>query len=100
MPIVRTTSEKTCFLSFEGEIKIYDAATYKEQIFKDFESFEHMKLDLSKVEEIDASGLQLLILLKKESILQSLELDFTALSTPVTRVLDLYRLTDWLIQQN
>ena len=87
-------------MSLAGDIKIYDAVSYKEDMFSELENYQGVKLDLSQVEEIDASGFQLLILLKKETSEKGMSFKIDGLSSSIMRLMEIYRLNDWFQSQN
>lgn len=100
MSVVKNTQDGVCQMTISGDLKIYDAIKTKEEVLKDFSSFRELKLDVSQIEELDASGLQLLILLRKEAKLQQMRFELVAASTPVMKLLELYRLRDWFQSQH
>lgn len=82
-------------MKISGDIKIYDVAGYKDQLFKDFKTYSALDLDLSMTEDIDASGMQLLMLLKKEAQNQNIDFRVVASCTPVDKLLELFNLSEW-----
>ena len=82
-------------MSLVGDIKIYEAANHKQEMFSELENYQALKLDLSKIEDIDVSGLQLLILLRKEASERNIPFELVATSSSVLKLLELYRLEDW-----
>lgn len=89
-----------CHMSLVGDIKIYDAVSYKQEMFSGLDQFQGVKLDLSQIEEIDASGFQLLVLLRKETRDKGMSFQIDGLSSSVSRLLEIYRLNDWFQSQN
>lgn len=89
-----------CRMSLVGDIKIYDAVSYKQEMFSELDQYQGIKLDLSQIEEIDASGFQLLILLKKEIRDRGMSFQIDGLSSSVMRLMEIYRLNDWFQSQN
>ncbi len=87
-------------MSLVGDIKIYDSVSYKQEMFSGLDQFRGVKLDLSQIEEIDASGFQLLILLKKETQDKGMSFQIDGLSSSVMRLMEIYRLNDWFQSQN
>ncbi len=87
-------------MSLTGDIKIYDAVSYKQEMFSELDQYRGVKLDLSQIEEIDASGFQLLILLKKETRDKGMSFHIDGLSSPVMRLMEIYRLNDWFQSHN
>jgi anti-anti-sigma factor len=95
MSVVKNVQDGICRMSIAGDIKIYDAVKTKDEMLKEFQTYREFRLDLSQIEEMDASGLQLLILLRKEIERFQIPFELVAASTPVFKLLDLYRLRDW-----
>jgi anti-sigma B factor antagonist len=73
----------------DGEVTIYRAGELKEQLLGELASHSELEFDLSAVEEIDGSGLQLLILLKQEAGRLQRSVKFSGHSQAVLDVLDL-----------
>jgi len=100
MTIKKSMRKGACRMSLVGDIKIYEAAKHKEEMFTGLEGYKSLKLDLSEIEEIDASGLQLLILLRKEVIEKNVPFELINMSKPVLSLLELYRLENWFQSQD
>lgn len=75
-------------LSFLEDLTIYNAMEQKQQLVKALEGDRTIELDLSQVGEIDTSGLQLLILAKREAARLNKELTIVAHSPAVRQTLD------------
>lgn len=75
-------------LSFLEDLTIYNAMEQKQQLVKALEACRTIELDLSQVGEIDTSGLQLLILAKREAARLNKELTIVAHSPAVRQTLD------------
>lgn len=75
-------------LSFLEDLTIYNAMEQKQQLVKVLEADRTIELDLSQVGEIDTSGLQLLILAKREAARLNKELTIVAHSPAVRQTLD------------
>ena len=95
MEIQKQLVNNACTLKINGELKIYEVATCKDEIFKDFSQYKSLELDLSELEDIDVSGMQLLMLLKKEAEKKQLTFKIISASTPTKKLLELFQLTDW-----
>lgn len=88
MKITAKTKNGICHLHIEGEMTIYTALEMKTQLLRHLAKARELEVDLSQVTEIDSAGLQLLILLKRETAARNAVLRLTAHSTPVTEVID------------
>jgi len=74
----------------EGPLTIYTATEQKEVLLSLFPLAHEVELDLSNVDELDSAGLQLLILIKRESFKEGTQL---VLSHPSTTVIEALRLS-------
>jgi anti-anti-sigma factor len=79
----------TAHFAIEGEMTIYRAAELKETIKPHIDQASVIEIDLSKVNEIDSAGLQLLIAAKLEALIRDKQLHFVGHSKPVLELLDL-----------
>lgn len=78
--------------AIEDELTIFTAAEQKERLLAFLLMADELELDLSKVEEMDSAGLQLLILLKREAKAAGKHLRFVMHSKVVLEVLELANL--------
>jgi anti-anti-sigma factor len=67
---------------------IYQAMALKEALLSALRQANHVNLDLSAVGEIDSAGLQLLLLIKRESLLRGKTLRIVAHSAATLDVID------------
>lgn len=83
-------------LTFSGEMTIYTAKEYHTKISKKFTTKKNVDVDLSAVEEIDSSGLQLLASisaeLKNVKTKKKHEMNIVAASDVVNDALEMSRL--------
>lgn len=80
-------------LVLEDELTIFTASEQKNRLLTFLESDHELEIDLSKVDEIDTAGLQLLILIKREAALHGTTLRFILHSKAVLEILELANLT-------
>ncbi|WP_407309137.1 lipid asymmetry maintenance protein MlaB [Pseudomonas sp. nanlin1] len=66
MAIVAQTLNGTCTLAVDGEMSIYTAAELKGELLGWLEPATQTRLDLAQVSEIDAAGVQLLLLIRRQ----------------------------------
>ena len=78
-----------CHIAIRGEMLINQAAAMKEPLLQGIASAEKIEVNLAEVDELDSAGLQLLALIKRESLQQGRELAFTHHSPAVTEVIEL-----------
>lgn len=78
-----------------GGMTIYNAAEWKASLLQALEQGETLELDLSRVEELDSAGLQVLMLAKREAAQRGKQLTIVAHSAPVQEVFDLLDLAGW-----
>lgn len=88
MNITAKTKNGICRLAIDGEMTIYTALEMKAQLLPHLDKLKELEVDLSQVTEIDSAGLQLLILLKRETMAREAVLRLTAHSASVTEVID------------
>ena len=74
----------------EGPLTIYTATEQKDLLLSLFLLAHEVELDLSNVDELDSAGLQLLILIKRESLMEGTQL---LLSNPSPTVIEAIRLS-------
>ena len=79
-------------MAIAQDMTIYHAETLKLELLAGLASGEAIELDLSQVAEIDTSGIQLLMLAKRESQKQGKTLAIVAHSPAVQELLDFYNL--------
>ncbi len=60
MNVTQTTSANGIQLTIEGELTIYEVADLRMRLLESFSENQPIELDLTRVEECDASGVQLL----------------------------------------
>ena len=60
MPITPKEKDGTVTLEIEGALSIYETAALRNELLLCFDLHERLKLDLKKVTDCDAAGLQLL----------------------------------------
>lgn len=89
MPNVETNAS-CCRLLLEEEMTIYTASDLKDKLFAAVKDHANTELDLSQVCEIDAAGLQILVLLKREAKRLRKTVSFTRLSPAVQELLSVF----------
>lgn len=80
-------------LTIEDELTIFTAAIQKTALLTFLKSGNDLEINLSKIEEIDTAGLQLLILIKREAAQLGKSLSFAMHSKVVLEILELTNLT-------
>jgi anti-sigma B factor antagonist len=76
----------------QGNMTIYEAAADKQALLEALAEATELEVDLSSVAEMDSAGLQLLILVKRESLKAGKALRVTGHSEASLDVLDRYNL--------
>ena len=84
--------EGICRIGMAGEMTIYTAAQTKDALLLAMADCNEIEMDLGSVREIDAAGLQLLALAKREAADKNKPLHFVAHSQAVLDMLDLCNL--------
>jgi anti-anti-sigma factor len=75
-------------LALQEDMTIYQAAEQKNRLLAALAGTDHLALDLSGVGDIDTAGLQLLMLVKRESVAQGKTLEISGHSPAVQQTLD------------
>ncbi|QKE62088.1 STAS domain-containing protein [Aquipseudomonas campi] len=76
----------------QGEFNIYSAAQLKDELLGVLNSHKQLDIDLGAVEDFDSSGVQILLMLKREAQRQKRSLTFVQHAPSVREVLDLLNL--------
>jgi anti-anti-sigma factor len=84
-----------CRASIEGEMTIYNAATLKQNLDGVLDDSRELEINLSKVNEIDSTGIQLLMLAKKERARHDRKTTLTAHSAAVVDALEILGLVPY-----
>ncbi|OYY95207.1 MAG: hypothetical protein B7Y41_01480 [Hydrogenophilales bacterium 28-61-23] len=79
----------------EGEMTIYHAADLKPALLDALGQSDAIELDLSAVSELDTSGVQLLMLMKREAVAAGKSLALSGHSPAVLEVFELLGLGGW-----
>ncbi|MBF0256058.1 MAG: STAS domain-containing protein [Gammaproteobacteria bacterium] len=80
-------------MSLGEEVTIYHIAQLKEDLLGKFNQSQGLELDLSGVQEMDSAGVQLLMLLKRESEEKAKPLHLINHSQPVVAIFELLDLS-------
>lgn len=86
-------------LVLSEDLSIYHAQEQKQLLLDALAGTDKLELDLSAVTDIDSSGLQLLILAKREALQQNKQLIIMASSPVVTETISFCRLTAFFEKQ-
>jgi anti-sigma B factor antagonist len=79
----------------QGSMTIYEAAAHKHALLDALAEATEMEIDLSSVAEMDTAGLQLLILVKRESLSAGKPLRLAGHSEVTLDVIDRYKLAGY-----
>lgn len=79
-------------LAIEGAMTIYEADAIKHELLSALDAGPGLAIDLSRVDEIDTAGLQLLVLAQREAARDAKPLHVSARSAAVDEVFDRYGL--------
>ena len=83
-------------LSMESELTIIHAAELRNTLLAQLRDSEALEIDMGRVEELDAAGLQLLISLKREADETDKHLRLTHMGARLTKALQLMGVADLL----
>ena len=92
---VETAAGGRCKAVVQGNMTIYEAAADKPALLGALAGATEMEIDLSSVVEMDTAGLQLLILVKRESLRAGKPMRLTGHSEASLDVLDRYDLAGY-----
>ncbi|MGD0958198.1 MAG: STAS domain-containing protein [Methylomonas sp.] len=81
-------------LTIENELTIFTAAARKPELIGFLDNGDELEINLSRIEEMDTAGLQLLILCKQEAARLGKNLNFVMHSKTVRDILELTNLAD------
>lgn len=81
-----------CSIIIDEDMTIYAIGSLKQAFTKMFDGYRCFELNLSSVEEIDSSGIQLLLALKSELTLRNKTFILMGISDDVEKLLDAYRI--------
>lgn len=91
---IQTIDERATLVCVQGEMTIYQAARRKSQLLAALAGGLPVEIDLSGVDEIDTSGVQLLVLARREAGRHGNALSITRASPAVADALERYGLAD------
>lgn len=83
-----------CLLTASADMTIYSAAKNHEELVGYFTDYNSFELDLSAVEEIDCSGIQLLLALKHSAEKESKSLILASVSDCVAESMNVLNIKD------
>lgn len=89
MELEITKKEDICIVKVLGDLTIYNAESFQNQLVTVFDDCSRIAIDLSSVNELDTSGVQLLMNAKKESIRRNQLLRLVNHSSVVIHIFDL-----------
>lgn len=92
MPVRVEKDGESGLISVEGEMNIYNANELKEALMKAVDGEGSVALDLSRVSEMDSSGLQIVLLAWRETDRKGVPFRLAGVSGPVEDVLSLFDL--------
>lgn len=92
MPASMELENDLCRVHIQGEMTIYTAMELKQELVPCLDQAARIDVDLSEVNEMDTAGVQLLMLLKRETTARGTSLTLGAHSQAVTDVIDTFNL--------
>lgn len=87
---IRKTKKGKCTITLKGEMDIYSAATFKEELMPCLTECETFVFNLASVSEMDTSCFQVLIQAKLECEKASKEMQMVSHSPAILEILELY----------
>jgi len=97
MAIIASSKKRSgqCQITIEGDMTIYSACEMRDELQKLLDKCNSMEFDLSGVSELDTSGFQLLLQVKKQSNAAGKEVLMSSHSPAVLEVLELYGVEEY-----
>jgi anti-anti-sigma regulatory factor len=92
---VKTAPGGRCKAVVQGNMTIYEAAADKAALLDALAGATDIEIDISSVAEMDTAGLQLLILVKRESLVAGKSMSLTGHSESALDVLDRYNMASY-----
>jgi len=89
MANLKNKKQQPGHIAIDGELTIYTALELKDTLLAGLSAHQELELDLSGVGEIDAAGLQLLVMIKQQAAVLNKTLRFSGHSPVVVDLLDL-----------
>jgi anti-sigma B factor antagonist len=86
-----------CKLSIVEDMTIYSIEALKQEFSEEIDIYDRFELNLTDVEEIDSSGVQLLLALRAELAKRNKKFKLTGLSGVVAKIIDRYDIGDGFI---
>jgi anti-anti-sigma factor len=89
----------SCLLDAVADMTIYSAADNLTEIKGYYSQFNHFEIDLSAVEEIDSSGVQILLSLVKNAKKDGKQVVLSEVSAAVKEIMDILNIRshfDWI----
>jgi len=90
-----TKKSKVIEVEVPGDMTIYEAGETRDLFIEAIEKNDSVNVNLSNVSEIDSSGIQLMVSLKKIAASKNKALSFTSHSPAVVDLLDLFDMTPY-----
>ena len=84
-----------CKIRIEGDMTIFNANDLKKDLMEIVDECPELEVDLSRVSEVDTSGLQLLILAKRESKSLNKAFRVVSYSPGILNVMELFNIKDY-----
>ena len=83
-----------CSIAFGDDLSIYNAANIHQELAGWLPDFETFDIDLSAVEAVDCSGVQILLALKLSLEKESKKMNLTSPSAAVSEIIELLNVRD------
>ncbi|MDH5516855.1 MAG: STAS domain-containing protein [Gammaproteobacteria bacterium] len=87
---VKELEKDKCSVSLKGDMDIYKATEFKQEIEKIYTKYKSFVFDLSEISEIDTSCFQVLLQLKRECKKDDKEMQMVSHSQAILEVFELY----------
>ncbi len=96
MALNKSEDGQLCKLELDGDITIYTIDDLKTKLSNELNSYKMFEMNLAKIEEIDSSGIQLLLAFSRELAHKNKAFKITKASTEAAKLIDSYNLSERL----
>ena len=91
-----TKNDETVSLSLSGDLTIYEAEAIKKGILDAvYQEGKNLEINLSEIDEIDACGIQVLMLAKRECEKLDKKMELVSHSSAVLEIIDVFHLAEY-----
>jgi anti-anti-sigma factor len=98
MNILKANENGTSRITVEGDLTVYTAAGFKKEAVDELLNAKKFEIDLSRVEDIDSAGMQILLAFKLEAERMNTGFCVKSKSPAVSSIIEMFHLSDFFEQ--